>query len=65
MNLFSRPKYESEFTLFLRELKQRDPAVQERQRAGRALLWDKAPVNPEESQRNAASTVKRHAYTYE
>lgn len=64
MNLFARPEYESEFTLFLQELKQRDPGVEERQRAGRALLWDKAPIDPDESHRTAASKEKREAYAY-
>jgi len=64
MNIFARPEYESEFTQFLQEMKQRDPGVEERQRAGRALLWDKAPISPEESQRMAASKEKREAYAY-
>ena len=64
MNLFSRPEYESEFTHFLQELKRRDPAIEEGQRAGRALLWDKAPIDLEERQRVAASKVKLDGYSY-
>jgi len=64
MNIFARPEYESEFTQFLQELKQRDPGMAERQRAGLALLWDKAPIDQDESQRTAASKEKREAYAY-
>jgi len=41
MSLFRRPDYESETTQFLKQLKQQKPALEEQQRAGRALLWDK------------------------
>ena len=64
MNLFARPEYESEFTLFLQELKQRDPSLQEKQNAGRALLWDKAPIDLDEQRRLDASKLKPQAYTY-
>ena len=65
MNIFARPAYESEFTQFLNAWKQRHPAVQESQRMGLALLWDKLPVDQEEQRRVTASAVKRSAYVYE
>ena len=65
MNIFARPAYDSEFTQFLNAWKQRDPAVQENQRIGLALLWDKPPVNLEERRRATDSAVKRSAYVYE
>ena len=65
MHIFSKPKYESSFTLFLNAYKQRNPTVQEDQRAGLALLWDKMPIDKNEHDRAAASTVKRSAYVYE
>jgi len=34
--------YESDITRFLREYKQAHPDAEQRQREGRALLWDKA-----------------------
>lgn len=34
--------YESELTLFLRDKRREHPEWSEQQRAGRALLWDKA-----------------------
>lgn len=41
MSLFRRPDYQSEATQFLQQLKQQKPALEEQQRAGRSLLWDK------------------------
>ncbi len=41
MNIFYRPKYQSEATQFLEQLKTSQPELEERQRQGRALLWDK------------------------
>ena len=41
MSIFRRPDYQSEATLFINQLKTAQPALEERQRAGRALLWDK------------------------
>jgi hypothetical protein len=41
MNIFYRPKYRSEVTSFIDELKAKDPALEAKQREGRDLLWDK------------------------
>lgn len=41
MSLFRRPDYDSEITQFLAQLKQQKPGLEERQRQGRELLWDK------------------------
>ena len=41
MNIFYRPKYESDITQFIKELKAQNPALEESQRQGRSLLWDK------------------------
>ena len=40
MPLFWKP-YKSDVTQFIDSLKQRDPQLEDRQRQGRALLWDK------------------------
>ena len=40
MPLFWKP-YKSDVTQFIDSLKARDPQLEERQRQGRALLWDK------------------------
>jgi len=41
MNIFYRPLYQSDATLFINELKAKDPELEARQREGRNLLWDK------------------------
>ena len=57
--LFSKQKttYQSEITLFLDELKKADPHLEEKQRAGRALLWDKPVRSLDEQRRTIDSTV--------
>lgn len=41
-NFFRPPHYKSEITQFIDELKSGKPDLEAQQRAGRALLWDKA-----------------------
>ena len=64
MNIFSRPKYESEVTQFLDQLKLKDPALQARQGQGRALLWDKAVDRSAWSEYRAAQ-VEQKPYVYQ
>ena len=52
-------KYESELTQFINGLKAKNPALEESQRAGRALLWDKKPVELDQQARDRESTVSR------
>jgi hypothetical protein len=56
--------YESEATKFIAELKQKNPQLEEQQRAGRALLWDKTPINLDASEREKSSRVKQQPYVY-
>jgi hypothetical protein len=57
--------YESEHTKFIKELKAANPAIEVGQRAGRALLWDKAPISLSEQDRRSESRVKQQAYVYQ
>ena len=41
MSIFRRPDYKSDATQFIDQLKAQRPELDEQQRAGRALLWDK------------------------
>jgi hypothetical protein len=41
LSLFRRPHYQSDITEFILQLRAARPELEERQRAGRALLWDK------------------------
>jgi hypothetical protein len=57
--------YESDHTLFIKSLKEKNPAIEEGQRLGRALLWDKAPLSLDEQERQLESAVKQQAYVYQ
>ena len=65
--LFSKqqPKYQSEFTVFLNDLKTSKPELEQKQLAGRALLWDKNPIDLEMQQRIQESTIAQQAYVYQ
>jgi hypothetical protein len=57
--------YESDHTKFIKELKAKNPQIEEGQRAGRALLWDKAPISLAEQEKRAESRVKQQPYVYQ
>lgn len=58
-------QYQSEITKFIGELKQKNPDLERQQSAGRALLWDKAPVDLDSQQRTTDSRVKQQPYVYQ
>ena len=58
-------KYESDHTLFIKELKAKNPQIEPGQQAGRAILWDKPVTSLDDQARNKASTVKQQAYVYQ
>lgn len=58
-------QYESDYTKFLKELKQKSPQIEADQRAGRALLWDKAPIDLDQRARAEESRVKQQPYVYQ
>jgi hypothetical protein len=55
--------YQSELTGFLKTLKQQRPEIEEKQREGRALWWDR-PTDPDDARRWQASRVAQSAYVY-
>jgi hypothetical protein len=57
--------YESETTLFLKELKKQKPNLEASQQAGRALLWDKAPLDLQERAAQQDARVPQQAYVYQ
>jgi hypothetical protein len=57
--------YESDHTKFIAELKAKNPGIEEGQREGRALLWDKAPISLSDQDRRAQSRVRQQAYVYQ
>ncbi len=56
--------YQSDITQFLNKLKADKPSLEEEQRKGRALLWDKQPVDLEERAEQTASRVEQTPYSY-
>ena len=58
-------QYESEHTKFIKQLKEKTPGMEERQQAGRSLLWDKAPLSLDEQRRIAESRLRQQAYPYQ
>ncbi|MCB8748264.1 DUF3460 family protein [Rhodoferax sp. U2-2l] len=64
MNIFYRPQYVSEITQFINELKAKNPAMEEGQRLGRSLLWDKA-VDRDASDEFRAARVAQKPYVYQ
>jgi Protein of unknown function (DUF3460) len=64
MNIFYRPKYQSDATLFINQLKEKDPTLEAKQREGRELLWDKS-VNRSDWQAYRAAQVEQKPYVYQ
>lgn len=63
MPLFWKP-YKSEVTQFIDSLKQRDPQLEERQRQGRGLLWDR-PIDREAQSEYSEARVPQQPYVYQ
>ena len=64
MSIFMRPPYESDHTKFIRDLKQKNPQVEDGQRKGRSILWDK-DIDRDAQQRYRDSAVPEKAYSYQ
>ena len=56
--------YESEITLFMRDLLAKKPQIVEEQKKGRAMWWDKK-ADPDALRRDSESEVKQQAYVYQ
>lgn len=57
--------YESEATQFIASLKKANPQLEQSQRDGRALLWDKPVVSLDMQRRNGESRIAQQAYVYQ
>lgn len=56
-------RYESDVTLFLKDLKKAEPQLEQKQREGRARLWDK-PQDLRLQREFDASDVPQNPYVY-
>jgi hypothetical protein len=63
MPLFWKP-YRSDVTQFIEQLKAQRPALEEEQRRGRALLWDR-PIDAEAQAEWAQARVAQQPYVYQ
>ena len=63
-NFFRRPHYTSETTQFIEQLKQAKPDLDQRQRQGRALLWDKQ-IDRDLQAEFADADVPQKPYVYQ
>jgi hypothetical protein len=57
--------YQSEATQFIAALKKQTPQLEQEQRAGRARLWDKSPIDLDTQRRNNESRIRQQAYVYQ
>ena len=57
--------YISEISNFLNDLKARNPDIDEDQKRGRAIWWDKKPQTAEERERTAQARVRQSGYVYQ
>ncbi|KQM80271.1 DUF3460 family protein [Xylophilus sp. Leaf220] len=64
MSFFNRAHYTSDATQFINQLKEDNPAIEEGQRAGRALLWDKK-VDRDARQDYDAGDIAQKPYVYQ
>lgn len=64
MSFFARPHYASDATQFIEQLKAARPELEQEQRAGRALLWDKQ-IDRDFQQQAEAARVPQQPYVYQ
>jgi hypothetical protein len=63
LRIFRRPDYKSDVTQFIEQLKTEKPDLESRQRAGRAIWWDKH-VDREALADWRAAQVPQKPYVY-
>ncbi len=63
-NIFQRPHYRSEVTEFIDGLKKSHPELEQQQREGRALLWDKN-LDRDQLAEFKAGRVAQQSYVYQ
>jgi hypothetical protein len=56
--------YQSDITQFINQLKEQKPTLEAEQRKGRALLWDKKPIDLDERSQLKTSRVEQTGYVY-
>ena len=57
--------YVSEITKFIADLKKQKPTLEDEQRRGRSIYWDREPIDLDTMQRARASKVPQQPYVYQ
>jgi len=55
--------YESDITRFIKTLREQRPHLEQAQKDGRAIWWDK-PQEPDTTRRNRESRIAQRPYVY-
>jgi Protein of unknown function (DUF3460) len=56
--------YQSELSQFINQLKKNDPLLENRQKEGREIFWDKPPIDLSERERIASCQLPQKSYSY-
>jgi len=64
MSFFARPHYASDATLFIDQLKADHPELEQAQRDGRSLLWDKQ-IDRDFQAKAVQAQVSQQPYVYQ
>ena len=65
MGMLPARNYESDHTRFIREMKDKKPALETEQQRSRAIWWDKLPRDLAETKKMDAGRVPQAAYVYQ
>ena len=65
MGMLPARNYESDHTRFIRELKEKEPALETEQQRSRAIWWDKLPKDLAETRKMDTGRVPQPAYVYQ
>lgn len=57
--------YVSDITKFIADLKKQKPALEDEQRRGRSIYWDREPIDLDTMQRARDSQVPQQPYVYQ
>ena len=57
--------YESDLTLFLKNLKAERPSLESEQRRGRAIWWDRPPLDLDRRREELEARVAQKPYPYQ
>ena len=65
MAMLPARNYESDHTRFIREMKEKKPALEAEQQRSRAIWWDKLPKDLAETRKMDTGRVPQPAYVYQ